>query len=72
MLSLYEVFKRILQRRDEAAALLAVAAMQQGIVVVPTADSIMLATARAHGATLWTQDADFRGMQGVRFVPARP
>jgi predicted nucleic acid-binding protein len=37
---------------------------------LPMADSIMLATARAHGATLWTQDADFEGMDGVRFVAA--
>ena len=28
----------------------------------------MLATARAYGATLWTQDADFKGREGVRFV----
>ncbi len=33
------------------------------------ADSIMLATARAHGATLWTQDRDFDGMEGVRLPP---
>ncbi|MCC5863296.1 MAG: type II toxin-antitoxin system VapC family toxin [Gammaproteobacteria bacterium] len=30
------------------------------------ADSIMLATARAHGALFWTQDADFDGLEGVR------
>ncbi len=35
---------------------------------LPLADSIVLATARAHGATLWTQDADFEGFDGVRFV----
>ena len=37
---------------------------------LPMADSLILATARAHGATLWTQDADFDGVEGVRFVPA--
>lgn len=31
------------------------------------ADSIMLATARAHGAMLWTQDADFEGIDDVHF-----
>jgi predicted nucleic acid-binding protein len=36
-LSLYEVFKRILQQRDESAALQAVALMQQGVVVDLTA-----------------------------------
>ena len=29
----------------------------------------MLATAEAHGATLWTQDSDFVGIAGVRFQP---
>ena len=35
---------------------------------LPLADSVILATARAHGATLWTQDSDFEGREGVRFV----
>jgi predicted nucleic acid-binding protein len=35
---------------------------------MPMADSLILATARAHGAILWTQDADFEGIDGVRFV----
>jgi predicted nucleic acid-binding protein len=30
---------------------------------IPMADSIFLATARAHEATLWTQDADFEGLR---------
>ena len=30
-------------------------------------DSIMLATARVHGADFWTQDADFEGLEGVRW-----
>jgi toxin FitB len=71
-LSLYEVFKRVLQQRGEDAALQAVGGMAQGRVVdltmplalnaakisvglrLPMADSIMLATARAYHATLWT------------------
>jgi len=32
------------------------------------ADSIVLATARAFSAVLWTQDADFEGREGVRDV----
>ncbi len=36
------------------------------------ADSVMLATARTYGATLWTQDAHFEGIEGVRFTPVRP
>ena len=35
---------------------------------LPTADSIMLATTRAYHATLWTQDADFQGLEGVQYV----
>ena len=31
------------------------------------ADNIMLATAREYDATLWTQDAHFKGMGGVKF-----
>jgi predicted nucleic acid-binding protein len=38
---------------------------------LPMADSIMLATARAFGATLWTQDADFKSISDVRYRPAR-
>jgi len=35
---------------------------------IPMADSIILATARSANATLWTQDADFAGVEGVRYV----
>ena len=35
---------------------------------LPVADSIMLATARAFHAVLWTQDTDFEGRTDVRFV----
>ena len=38
---------------------------------LPMADSIILATAQAHKATLWTQDADFSGLPGVRYVVKR-
>ena len=87
-ISIYEVFKRVLQQRGERDALQAVALLQQGQVVdlsstlaleaarvssvlkLPMADSIMLATARAFDAVLWTQDADFEGLDGVRY--ARP
>lgn len=36
---------------------------------LPMADSLILATARLHGATLWTQDDDFASMPGVRYIP---
>ncbi len=34
---------------------------------LPLADSIILATARSVGATLWTQDADFEGLDDVEY-----
>ena len=34
---------------------------------LPMADSIILATARTHGAKLWTQDADFEGLPEVKY-----
>ena len=74
-LSLYEVFKRVLQQRDEGAALNAVALMQQATVVdlsASLADSVIYATARAYEATLWTQDADFKGLPHVRFRAVSP
>ena len=85
-ISIYEVFKRTLQQRDEAMALQVVALMAQGQVVeldqtlaitaakishdlkIPMADSIILATARAYQAILWTQDADLKGIEGVEYI----
>ncbi len=88
-LSLFEVFKRILQQRNEADALRAIALMRQGRVIeltdtlalgaarlshelkLPMADSVMLYTARQHGALLWTQDAHFEAIgEDVRYVQA--
>lgn len=34
---------------------------------LPLADSILLATARSRSATFWTQDADFEGIEGVKY-----
>jgi predicted nucleic acid-binding protein len=88
-ISVYEVFKRVLQQRDEGDALQAVAVMQQGAMValdttmalsaaklsvelrLPMADSIILATAQARNATLWTQDVDFKEIEGVQYVEKR-
>lgn len=39
---------------------------------LPPADSVMYATAQAEGALLWTQDADFEGLPGVRYVAKQP
>jgi predicted nucleic acid-binding protein len=86
-ISLLEVFKRVMQQRDESAALQSVALMRQGSVIdlspslalnaaklgiehkLPLADSVILATARAFNATVWTQDADFEGLPDVKYIP---
>jgi toxin FitB len=85
-ISIFEVFKRILQQRSEDAALQAIVAMQQGTLIdldstiaihaaklsaklkIPMADSIILETARANNATVWTQDADFKGLDGIQYI----
>ena len=36
---------------------------------IPMADSIILATARAHEAVLWTQNQDFKDMENVNYFP---
>jgi len=90
MVSLYEVFKKLLVERDESTALQVVALMMQGRLVdldsdlaltaaklsadlrLPMADSMILATARRHGAVLWTQDEDFDGLPGVRYFRKGP
>jgi predicted nucleic acid-binding protein len=35
---------------------------------LPMADSIILASGRLYQATVWTQDADFKGLQGVKYI----
>lgn len=85
-ISLYEVFKRVLQQRGEGPALQAVAMMEQGQIIdmnssiallgaklshdlkLPMADALILATARSHQATLWSQDEDFSAISGVRYI----
>ena len=85
-ITIYEVFKCVLQQRGEESALQAAAAMLQGMVVdldsatalsaarisvqlgLAMADSIVLTTARVYDAVFWTQDADFQGLEGVRYI----
>jgi predicted nucleic acid-binding protein len=50
---------------DSAIAL--TAARLSAELGLPMADSIVLATARHRGATVWTQNADFEGLPGVRY-----
>ncbi len=36
---------------------------------LPMADSMILATAKMFGCTIWTQDSDFERIPGVKFFP---
>jgi len=35
---------------------------------LPLADSVILATAQAYGALVWTQDAHFKDIEGVKYI----
>ena len=52
---------------DTSTALLASEISQQEGFAA--GDGMILATARIHEATLWTQDTDFEGMERVVYVP---
>jgi len=54
---------------DAALALLAARLGHE--LALPPADSVILATARAHDAVVWTQDEHFRGIGGVKCVGKR-
>jgi predicted nucleic acid-binding protein len=86
VVSVYEVFKRILlvqgiemaelriadlykgQQMDLTAPLALSAAQISVEYKLPMADSLILATARAYDATLWTQDEHFKDIPGVKFI----
>ena len=81
VITIYEVFKKILREKGEHIALQIVVQMQAGTVVdldlslaleaglqrLPLADSLIYATAQRYDATLWTQDEHFKGLPGVRY-----
>jgi predicted nucleic acid-binding protein len=85
VISIYEVFKKVLKERGEDDALRVAALMQGGQVIdldsalalgaarysLPLADSIIYAMALHCKATLWTQDEHFKGLPSVRFFPRR-
>lgn len=85
VLTVYEVVKKLAREAGEEAAVAALGLMQRGRVVpidlnlvlaaavngLPMADSLIYATARQHGAELWTQDRHFEGLPGVKFF-AKP
>ena len=83
VISIYEVFKRFRVVRTNDDAEQAAELMQRALVVdidltlvlsaaangLPLADSLIYATAREFGATLWTQDGHFDGLPGVKYFP---
>ncbi len=55
-------------RTVELTATLALAAARLSQALkLPMADSIILASARAENAVIWTQDSDFQRIPGVKF-----
>ena len=81
VVTIYEVVKKLARESGEEVAARALSLMQRGQVVpvdlslalaasktgLPMADSLIYATAQAHGAVLWTQDGHFDGLPGVKF-----
>ena len=55
---------RVVDLNGELAVAAAALSAETGLAM---ADSLVLATARDADATLWTQDSDFEGMDGVEF-----
>lgn len=82
VITIYEVFKKVLRERGENEALQVAGMMQGGQVIeldsalaldaarypLPLADSLIYATALRHGATLWTQDEHFKDLPGVKYL----
>jgi predicted nucleic acid-binding protein len=56
---------QVVALNDEIALQAALLSLEHKL---PLADSIILATARTHNATLWTQDEHFKNLAGVEFI----
>lgn len=86
VITVYEVFKKVLRERGENDALQIASLMQAGAVIdldtslaldaarhpLPLADALIYATALRHGATLWTQDEHFKDLPQVRYFAKAP
>ena len=83
VITVYEVFKYLCGVKGAELATRAALYMQRGKVVdigsdiaiaavgngLPMADGLIYATAQTQGAVVWTQDAHFEGLAGVRYFP---
>jgi predicted nucleic acid-binding protein len=58
---------RVCPLTEDLALSAALISLRHGM---PMADSMILATARAQNAVLWTQDEHFRGLPGVEYLEA--
>lgn len=81
IVTIYEVTKKLRRELSAKIAAYAESLMCRGRVVdvdlalcqaaiahaLPLADSLIYATAQAHGAMLWTQDQHFEGLPGVNY-----
>ena len=81
LITIYEVTKKMRRELDTSVAAFSESVMGRGRVVdidlalvrqaitlnLPLADSLIYATAQAHKAILWTQNAHFEGLPGVKF-----
>ena len=86
VITVYEVYKKVLRERGEDDARRVAVVMQSGRVIdldtslvieatrhpLPLADSLIYATALRHSATLWTQDDHFKDLPQVRYFPKQP
>lgn len=86
ILTIYEVLEKLSREAGEETASAALSLMQRGQVRhidlavaldaavngLPLADSLIYATARLNDATLWTQDAHFDGLPGVKYLAKPP
>ena len=83
IVTIFEVTKKIRRELDTTVAAFSESVMSRGCVIdidlavvrqavtlnLPLADSLIYATAQIHNATLWTQDAHFEGLPGVKYFP---
>ena len=86
VITIYEVFKKVLRERGENEALQVASQMQAGTIVdltqslaleaarhpLPLADSLIYATTIRWNAELWTQDEHFKDLPNVRYFPKPP
>jgi toxin FitB len=84
LITVYEVYKKLRRELSDTVAREAVGLMRQGQLIeadltitlaaaahtpLAMADSLIYATAQQHHAIVWTQDAHFENLPGVKFFP---